>query len=152
MQMSDFHDCYMQQALAEARKAMQIGEVPVGAVLVKDERVVARAYNEVESRCASTAHAEVLVLERASKDLGSWRLNDATLYVTLEPCTMCAGAILLSRVGRVVFGARDPRQGALGSVYDLSDHSELPHRFKVISGVCEAECASMLKDFFSKLR
>ncbi len=143
---------YMQLAISQAGKACQMGEVPVGAVLVKEGRVLAQNCNRRETSDDATAHAEILVLREAGQRLGGWRLEDTTLYVTLEPCPMCAGALVLARVKRLVFGAFDPKGGAAGSLYDIPGDIRLNHRLEVISGVMEAECAALLKDFFRKKR
>ena len=142
----------MVEALKEARKAEKMGEVPVGAVVVYRGSVVARGYNEKESKGDPTAHAEMIAIKRASKRLGTWRLSETTLYVTLEPCLMCMGAILQARVPRLVFAAFDPKAGACGSIYDLSGDRRLNHRIKVASGVMEQEAGGLLRDFFSRLR
>ena len=155
------HARWMRLALEEAEKAAEAGEVPVGAVLVVGDCLIAQAHNEVEARCDSTAHAELLALQLATIRLQNWRLQgkhcadgkeDVRLYVTLEPCTMCIGAMILARLDKLIFGTRDPRQGAAGSVFDLSRHSELPHQVEVIEGVCESECQRVLKQFFENLR
>ena len=143
---------FMRMALAEAAKAAACGETPVGAVLVLDHEVIAVAHNMRETWQDPTAHAETLVLRAAAAELGRWRLQDATLYVTLEPCLMCAGALVLARVNRLVYGCRDPKAGALGSVYDVVRDGRLNHVYRITPGVLEAECRSMLSGFFEKLR
>jgi len=143
---------YMQFALREAEKAKDSGEVPVGAIVVLDEKIIAKAHNETESRSDATAHAEMLAIQRASEALSNWRLNEAALYVTLEPCTMCIGAMILSRVKSLCFGCADSGQGAVGSLYDLSDISGLPHSPEVFSGVLEDESRSLLEEFFKGQR
>ena len=143
----------MTLALREAALAAQRGEVPVGAVVVQDGSVLGRAHNEVETRQDATAHAEMLAIRQATDAVGTWRLNDATLYVTLEPCPMCAGALMLSRLSTVVFGARDPKFGACGSVVDLfADEARWNHRVSLVSGVGEHESARLLRDFFARRR
>ncbi len=143
----------MAEAIAEARQAEAHGDVPIGAVVVAGERIVARGRNEREHGSDPTAHAEVLALRAAAAALGDgWRVSGATLYVTLEPCTMCAGAIVLSRVPRVVFGAFDPKAGAAGSVLSVLDHPQLNHRPQVTGGVLEPECAELLRAFFRARR
>jgi tRNA(adenine34) deaminase len=142
---------FMRLALAEAEKAAEAGETPVGAVLVVDE-IVAAGHNMRELWQDPTAHAELIVLREASTRLGRWRLSGATLYVTLEPCLMCAGAMVLARLGRVVYGCRDPKAGALGSVYDVVRDGRLNHVFRITPGVLEAECRKVLSGFFEKLR
>ncbi len=143
---------FMCLALEEARKAAECGETPVGAVLVIDDQVVAAAHNMRESWQDPTAHAELLVVRDASARLGRWRLSDAALYVTLEPCLMCAGALVLARIGKLVYGCRDPKAGALGSVYDVVRDGRLNHTYRIIPGVLEAECSSLMTEFFNKLR
>jgi len=143
---------WMGKALAEASKAFRKHEVPVGAVVVKDGRIVARGCNKVEARHQATAHAEIIAVEAASKKLGDWRLDGCTVYVTVEPCHMCMGAFYLSRVRRVVYGAKQPRSGACGSVDDFHEAELFNHRIEVVGGVREAECLSLLQAFFDGLR
>lgn len=143
----------VQAALAEARVALSLGEVPVGAVVLDENgTVLARAHNERERGDDPTAHAEIVALRRAGTALGSWRLAGCTLAVTLEPCAMCAGALVLARVARLVFGAWDPKAGAVGSLWDLVRDRRLNHRPEVAAGVCEAECAGLLAGFFAGKR
>jgi len=139
-------------ALREAGKASQAGEVPVGAVLVLDDKVVARGHNRTERDGDPTAHAEMVVIRKASKKIGNWRLSGAELYVTLEPCTMCIGAAVLARIDRLVYGCMDPKSGAVGSLYDISKESRLNHEIKVAQGILEEECSQALKLFFKNLR
>jgi tRNA(adenine34) deaminase len=143
---------FMRLALAEAEKAAAAGETPVGAVLVVGGEVVAAAHNLRETLQDPTAHAEALVLREASARLGRWRLSDAVLYVTLEPCLMCAGALVLARIKRLVYGCRDAKAGALGSVYDVVRDGRLNHAYRITPGVLEEECREMLSRFFLKLR
>jgi tRNA(adenine34) deaminase len=143
---------FMRLALAEAEKAASVGETPVGAVLVIDGTVVSTAHNRRETWQDPVAHAELLAIREASARLGRWRLPDATLYVTLEPCLMCAGALVLARVGRLVYGCRDPKAGALGSVYDVVRDGRLNHTYRITPGVLEAECSGVLVRFFTRLR
>ena len=143
---------FMRLALAEAAKAAAAGETPVGAVLVVDGQVVASAHNMRETWQDPTAHAESIALREAAARLGRWRMPDASLYVTLEPCLMCAGALVLARVGRVVYGCRDPKAGALGSVYDVVRDGRLNHVYRITPGVLEQECQALLSGFFEKLR
>jgi tRNA(adenine34) deaminase len=145
-------EMFMRLALAEAEKAATHGETPVGAVLVIDDTVIATAHNMRETWQDPTAHAEAIVLREAAVRLGRWRLSDATLYVTLEPCLMCAGALVLSRVKRLVYGCHDPKAGALGSVYDVVRDGRLNHQYRITPGVLEAECRGVLSGFFEKLR
>jgi len=142
----------MQLALNEARRALDEGEVPVGAVVVWEGQVVGRGHNQVEQLQDATAHAEMIALGAAMNSRGSWRLDACTLYVTLEPCTMCAGAIVLARVPRLVFGAADPKAGACGSVWDVMKDTRLNHQVDVIPAVCSDEAAMLLTSFFEKLR
>jgi tRNA(adenine34) deaminase len=142
----------MRLALREAERALEHGDVPVGAVVVQGGTVIAVGHNEREARQDPTAHAELLALQAAAHRLGSWRVLDATLYVTLEPCAMCAGAIVLSRVPRVVYGARDPKAGAAGSVLDVLAEPRFNHRPAVTGGVLRAECAALLVAFFAARR
>ncbi|WP_041264143.1 tRNA adenosine(34) deaminase TadA [Geobacillus thermodenitrificans] len=143
---------YMRLAIEEAKKAEQIGEVPIGAVIVQDGRVIARAHNLRETEQRAIAHAEILAIAEACQATGSWRLERATLYVTLEPCAMCAGAIVLSRIERVVFGASDPKGGCAGTLMNLLQESRFNHQADVTSGVLASECGSLLSDFFRRLR
>jgi tRNA(adenine34) deaminase len=143
----------MRRALDEAHRVVEAGDVPVGAVLLDpDGRVVAAAGNQREATGDPTAHAEVLVLRRAAATTGTWRLEGHTLVVTLEPCTMCAGALVLARVERLVFGAYDPKAGAVASLFDVLRDPRLNHRVDVRGGVLEAECSQVLLDFFSRQR
>ena len=145
------NDDYRLMALAieEARSAAASGEVPVGAVLVDDGEVLAARGNERERRHDPTAHAEMLVLRDAAAMVGGWRLKDATLYVTLEPCAMCAGAIVLARIRRLVYGADDPKAGAAGTIFNIVDHPALNHQPEVRAGVMAREAAAMLREFFA---
>lgn len=143
---------YMQLAMEQARKAAALGEVPIGALLVRDGQVVARAHNFRETWQDPTAHAEMGVIREAATQAGSWRLTGTTLYVTLEPCAMCIGAIILARIPRLVFGAPDPKAGACGSILDVPAERRLNHRVEVIGGVCEQESQELLQAFFKKLR
>lgn len=145
-------EAWMRLALDEARAAADHGDVPIGAVVVVGDTVVARAHNRREVDVDPTAHAEVLAIRAAAQALGSWRLGDATLHVTLEPCHMCAGALVLARLGRLVHGATDPKAGAVGSLDDLADDPRLNHRVVVTSGVLAEESAAMLRDFFRARR
>lgn len=146
------HAAGMARALEEARRAGESGEVPVGAVVMRHGEVIAAAHNLTIAQHDPTAHAELLAIRAALAALGTDRLTDATLYVTLEPCAQCAGAIVLAKVGRVVFGAWDEKAGMVGSLHDLLRHPRLNHRVEVIPGVAEAECATLLKEFFAARR
>lgn len=144
--------CYMRQALALASRAANAGEVPVGALVVMDSRVIAEGWNERESLPSALAHAEITALTKACAALGRWRLGGCTLYVTLEPCVMCAGAIVQARVDRVVYGAKDPKAGAVDSLFEILRDARLNHRPRVASGVLESECGAILRDFFRARR
>lgn len=139
---------YMRLAIDEALKAKDKLEVPIGAVIVQNDEVIAAAYNLRETEQRSVAHAELLAIDEACKKLGTWRLEDATLYVTLEPCPMCAGAIVLSRVKRVVFGAYDPKGGCAGTLLNLLEFEKFNHQAEVVGGMLEEECGSLLTTFF----
>jgi len=145
-------DLFMRLALREAERALEHEDVPIGAVVVRDEEVIGAAHNERELRQDPTAHAEILALREASKAVGSWRLLDAVLYVTLEPCAMCAGAIVLARLPRVVYGATDPKAGACGSVLDVVGESRLNHRPEVSGGLLAPDCGELLTSFFASRR
>ena len=145
-------DELMEPALAEARLAPAYGDVPVGAAVWHDGEVIARRHNERERTGDPTAHAEILAIRDAAARLGDWRLNGTTVAVTLEPCLTCAGALQQARVGRVVYGADDPKAGALGSLYNLGADPRLNHEFEVVPGVRAGECAALLQEFFSDLR
>jgi len=143
---------YMKEAIKEANKAEAIDEVPIGAVLVMDGKIVARAHNLRETEQNAVAHAELLAIDQACREIGTWRLEESTLYVTLEPCPMCAGAIILSRVKRVVYGAADPKGGCAGTLMNLLEDDRFNHQSEVTSGVLEKECGQLLSDFFRKIR
>jgi tRNA(adenine34) deaminase len=143
---------FMREALMEAEKAAACGETPIGAVLVISDKIVAAAHNMRETWQDPSAHAELLVVREASARLGKWRLQDATVYVTLEPCLMCAGAMVLARINRIVYGCRDPKSGALGSVYDVVRDGRLNHTYRITPGILEADCRGVLQRFFEKLR
>jgi len=142
----------MQQALVEAQKAYDMGEVPIGAVIVKDGEVIARGHNLREREKDPTLHAEMVAIREAAKHLGGWRLTGCELYVTIEPCPMCAGAIIQARIQRVVFGALDPKAGCAGSLYNLLQDPRFNHRVEVISGVMEEECRRIMQEFFRERR
>jgi tRNA(adenine34) deaminase len=146
------HEHYMTIALDEARAAMGEGEVPVGAVIVYDDRVIGRAHNQREQLHDPTAHAEMVAITQAAESLGTWRLDGATLYVTLEPCPMCAGAILQARIPTVVYGASDPKAGAVSSLYQLLGDSRLNHQCVVIPDVLAEPCGRILSEFFQAQR
>lgn len=143
---------FMSLAVEEAKQAASKGDIPIGAILVKDGKVIAAAHNLRENGGGATAHAEILAINEASRKLGGWRLSGCTLYVTLEPCPMCAGAIINARIDEVVLGAKDPRAGALGSLLDLNSYP-LGHKVKITDGVLECECLELVRAFFrDKLR
>ena len=142
----------MQQALTLARSAASIGEVPIAALLVRDGIVIAEAHNLRETKQDPTAHAEVIAIREGARQTNSWRLIDTTLYVTLEPCTMCIGAIVLARIPRLVFGATDPKAGACGSIMNIPPEPRLNHRVEVVEGVCAEDSQALLQDFFRRLR
>ncbi len=144
-------ELYMSAAISEAKRAALLGEVPVGAVIVRNDEIIARSRNTKEGSKRPTGHAEIDAIEAACRALGTWRLSDCTLYVTLEPCPMCAGAIVNARVGRVVFGVNDPKAGAMGSVMNFNSYP-LNHKPEVLSGVLETECSAILSAFFASKR
>jgi tRNA(adenine34) deaminase len=142
----------MEYALKEAGHALKRKEVPIGAVIVRENRIIGRGYNQTETLQDPTAHAEMIAITAASTYLGSRRLENCVLYVTLEPCAMCAGAIVLSRIPRLVFGAFDPKAGACGTLYNLVQDTRLNHRVDLAGGISAAQCGAILKEFFSDLR
>lgn len=139
-------------ALREAERALEKDEVPIGCVIVHDGAIIGRGHNQVETLKDATAHAEMIAIGAASAALDSWRLTECTLYVTLEPCSMCAGAIILARVGRLVYGATDPKAGGCGSVTDVVHEPRLNHRVEVTTGVLAEDCGAVLREFFAKKR
>ncbi|GAB7388481.1 tRNA adenosine(34) deaminase TadA [Bacillaceae bacterium] len=145
-------EMWMRAALDEAKRAEALGEVPIGAVIVRGGQLVGRGHNLRETKGDPLAHAEMLAIKEASEALGGWRLTGCTLYVTLEPCPMCAGAIVQARIDRVVFGARDPKAGCAGSLMNLLQDERLNHRAAITEGVLQQECSRILKDFFLHLR
>lgn len=146
------HELYMKEALIEAKKAFALDEVPVGAVVVYQNKIIARGHNLREKTQNPLKHAEIIAIEQASQYLGTWKLNECSLYVTLEPCIMCAGSLIQSRVGTVVFGAKDPKGGSFGSSIHLNDIEGFNHRPILISGVLEEDCSNLLKDYFKQKR
>jgi tRNA(adenine34) deaminase len=143
---------FMQEALAEARAALDHGDVPIGAVAVRDGQIIARAHNERELRADPTAHAEILLLQRAAEALGQWRLNDVTVYITVEPCPMCAGALVAGRVERLVYGSADELAGAAYSIYNIVQDPRLNHECQVSAGVMAEESAELVRKFFRSKR
>ncbi|MDP4180370.1 MAG: tRNA adenosine(34) deaminase TadA [Bacillota bacterium] len=146
------HEKFMKQAYNEALKAYKKLETPVGAVIVLDGKIIARGHNKRESNQDPTLHAEIIAIKKAAKKLGSWRLTDCDMYVTLEPCPMCAGALIQSRIRNLFFGAFDPKAGAAGSVINILALEKFNHKVEVINGIMEDECSKILKDFFKELR
>lgn len=143
---------WMKEAIKQAKKAQEKDEVPIGCVIVKDNKIIARAYNKREMKQCSTAHAEILAIEKACKKLGTWRLEGCELYVTLEPCPMCSGAIIQSRIDQVVFGAYDPKGGCMGSNMNITEVKGFNHYPRIEGGLLKDECAKLLKDFFKAKR
>jgi len=143
---------FMKEALKEAKKAFEKEEVPVGAVIVKDNEIIARGHNQKECLHDPTAHAEMLAIREAAFKLGRWRLSDCLIYVTLEPCAMCAGAIVLARIKSLIFGAYDPKSGAVGSLMNIASDERFNHQVEIKSGILLEECSALLKDFFSVRR
>ncbi|MCR2823344.1 tRNA adenosine(34) deaminase TadA [Lederbergia panacisoli] len=150
MEQTDEH--YMRAAIMEAEKARGCNEVPIGAVIVLDGEIIAAAHNLRETEQNATAHAEILAIEEACKKLGTWRLENAKIYVTLEPCPMCSGAIILSRIKKVVYGAADPKAGCAGTLMNLLQDERFNHQSEVVEGVLKDECGKLLSDFFRNLR
>ena len=146
------HEYYMLEALKEAKKAYKKKEMPIGCVVVYNDKIIAKAHNMRERYNHVLSHAEVLALKKANKKMKCWHLEEASIYITLEPCPMCAGAIVLSRIPTVVFGAHDPKGGCCGTIYNLLDESKFNHRCELVSGVLEEECGQLLSDFFRNLR
>lgn len=143
---------YMREAIKQAKKAAAIGDVPIGCVIVYEDKIIARAYNKRNKNKTTLAHAELLAIAKASKKLGDWRLEDCTMYITLEPCQMCAGAIVQARIPRVVIGSRNPKAGCAGSVLNLLQVKEFNHQVELTEGVLQEECSVMLSEFFKELR
>lgn len=152
MEKEKIHEYYMKQALKEAEKAYKKLEVPVGAIIVKNGKIIARAHNQKEEKKDTTKHAEILAIQKASKKLQSWRLIDCEMYITLEPCSMCAGAIINSRIKKIYIGANDEKTGAAGSVLNLFNDYKFNHKVEVEKGLLKKECEKILKDFFKELR
>lgn len=151
--MTDYDRKFILLAIEQAQLAGSIGEVPIGAIITdKHNNLISSGYNLRESNHDPTAHAEIIAIRKASEKTGSWRLDEMTLYVTIEPCPMCMGAIVLSRINRLVFGARDPKAGSVFSLYNIGTDNKLNHKVEVKEGVCEIECSNLLKEFFKTLR
>ena len=145
-------EIYMKEALKQAKKAYEKEEIPVGAIIVKNNKIIARAYNQKEIKCDTTKHAEIIAIQKASKKLKSWRLTDCEMYVTLEPCSMCAGALIQSRIKKVYIGTMDEKTGASGSVLNLFQDYKFNHQVEVERNVLKDECENILKQFFKELR
>ena len=143
---------YMKLAIGQAKKAKELGEVPIGCVIVYDGKIIGRGYNRRNTDKNTLAHAEITAINKASKKIGDWRLEDCTLYVTLEPCQMCSGAIVQARIPKVVIGCDNPKAGCAGSILNILNHPAFNHQVETVNGVLEDECSKMLKDFFSDLR
>ena len=146
------HEKYMDKALAQARRAYANGDVPIGCVIVHEGKIIARGFNKRNLKKTTLAHAEILAIEQASKKLGDWRLEECTMYVTLEPCPMCAGAIVQARIPEVVVGAMNPKAGCAGSIINLLQMQQLNHQVRLQTGILEEDCQKLLKDFFKELR
>lgn len=143
---------YMKEAMKQAKKAYKLEETPIGCVIIYEDKIIARAYNKRNLKKSTLAHAELLAIEKASKVLGDWRLEDCTMYITLEPCPMCAGAIVQARVKKVVIGSMNPKAGCAGSVINLLQNEGFNHQVEIVTGVLEDECSVMMKNFFKELR
>ena len=143
---------YMKEAIRQARKAWKLNEVPIGCVIVREDRIIARGYNRRNTDKNTLAHAELLAIRKASRAVGDWRLEDCTMYITLEPCQMCAGAIVQARIPRVVIGSRNPKAGCAGSILNLLDIPAFNHQAELTEGVLGEECSALMTDFFRELR
>lgn len=148
----DIDSIYMKEALKQAKKAYKMKEVPIGCVIVYEGKIIARGYNKRNLKKNTLAHAEILAINKASRALGDWRLEDCTMYITLEPCQMCAGAIVQARVKRVVIGSMNPKAGCCGSILNLLEMEQFNHQVEVERGVLESECSNMMSEFFKELR
>jgi tRNA(adenine34) deaminase len=152
VQIKQEHEKYMREALRQAKKAAALGEVPIGCVVVQNNRIIGRGYNRRNTDKSTLAHAEITAIRKACKSFGDWRLEDCTIYITLEPCPMCSGAILQARIPLVVVGCMNPKAGCAGSILNLLDMQEFNHQAEVVTGVCEQACSQLLKGFFVELR
>lgn len=150
--MKTLDEKYMEKALAQAEKAQKLGDVPIGCVIVRDDKIIARGYNRRMADKSALAHAEISAIRKANKKVGDWRLDDCTMYVTLEPCQMCAGAIVQSRMKRVVVGAMNPKAGCAGSIFNLLQEERFNHQVELETGVLGEQCSEMMKKFFKKIR
>lgn len=146
------NEIYMKDALKQAKKAYRLGEVPIGCVIVYQDKIIGRGYNKRNTKKTTLAHAELIAIEKASKVMGDWRLEDCTMYVTLEPCQMCAGAIVQARIKQVVIGTMNPKAGCAGSILNLLQMQEFNHQVELVTGIMEKECTKILQDFFKELR
>jgi tRNA(adenine34) deaminase len=146
------HEKYMKEAIKQARKAYRLNEVPIGCVIVYEDKIIARAYNKRNTKKNTLAHAEIIAINKASKVIGDWRLEDCSMYITLEPCPMCAGAIVQSRMKDVIVGSMNPKAGCAGSVINLLQMESFNHQVQLELGILEEECSNMLKEFFKELR
>ncbi|MDR0949927.1 MAG: tRNA adenosine(34) deaminase TadA [Lachnospiraceae bacterium] len=146
------HEYYMKEALRQAKKASALGEVPIGCVVVRNREIIGRGYNRRNKDKSTLAHAELTAIRRACKHFGDWRLEDCTIYITLEPCPMCSGAILQARFPLVVIGCMNPKAGCAGSIINLLDMPDFNHQARILTGICETQCSQLLKDFFIDLR
>lgn len=146
------HNFYMQKALAEAHRAFSLGEVPIGCVIVHQGEIIATAANERVQRKNVLYHAEIIAINTACEKIGDWRLEETELYVTIEPCPMCAGAIVQARIPKVIYGAKSPKAGCAGSILDILNEPKFNHQVEVITGVCEEECAGLMQEFFMRFR
>lgn len=146
------HEKYMKQAITQAKKAQAIGDVPIGCIIVYEDKIIARGYNKRNKLGTTLAHAELLAIKKASKVIGDWRLENCTMYVTLEPCQMCAGAIVQARIPHVIIGTMNPKAGCAGSIINLLQMERFNHQVSITSGILEKECSTLMKDFFQQLR
>lgn len=148
----EIHEKYMKEAIKQAKKAANIDDVPIGCVIVYNDKIIARAYNKRNKLKDATAHAEIIAIKKASRILGDWRLEECSMYITLEPCQMCAGAIVQARIPRVIIGSMNPKAGCAGSIINILNMREFNHQVEVIQDVCKNECSQLLKAFFGDLR
>ena len=150
--MEDKDVVFMQEALSLAKKAKDLDEVPIGAVIVFNDKIIAKGYNQRNTKKNPLAHAEIQAIEEAAKVIGDWRLEGCSIYVTLEPCPMCAGAIVQARIDKIIFGTRNPKAGCGGSIINILDEPKFNHQVEIVEGICQEECSKILKDFFAKMR
>ncbi|HOA81834.1 MAG TPA: tRNA adenosine(34) deaminase TadA [Defluviitaleaceae bacterium] len=150
--MEDKDVAFMQEALSLAKKAKDLDEVPIGAVIVFNDKIIAKGYNQRNTKKNPLAHAEIQAIEEAAKVIGDWRLEGCSIYVTLEPCPMCAGAIVQARIDKIIFGTRNPKAGCGGSIINILDEPKFNHQVEIVEGICQEECSKILKDFFAEMR